>query len=344
MSLVLVTGAAGQVGSRLVRQLLERNYEVRGLILPDDPSRSRLDGLEIEIVESNLLDMAVCEKVIEGADAVIHTANLVGPLPGMSETEFFDNNVRNTFNIVYAASKRADTLQRLVYISSSSVYPNDAHIIATCYNPVDEMHPLRPQGTYALGKVIGEQIVTAHARQTGLRTAVIRPSGICSGTAVLGRWSVGFVGGILRTGQNNPLSALYMSDGTELWHELEAAAASKEQLCAIRDSEGRPWVYQLVDARDVAHGCVCALESGAAIGEVFNVSAPRPITYDEATQAIAKETGQSILEWQTSVRWVFDLDNTKARCLIGYRPKWGIEEMVASALAVQRGESDGLGL
>ena len=105
MSLVLVTGAAGQVGSRLIRQLLERNYEVRGLILPDDPSRSRLDGLEIEIVESNLLDMAVCEKVIEGADAVIHTANLVGPLPGMSETEFFDNNVRNTFNIVYAASK-----------------------------------------------------------------------------------------------------------------------------------------------------------------------------------------------------------------------------------------------
>jgi len=343
MSLVLVTGAAGQVGSRLVRQLLERNYEVRGLILPDDPNRSRLDGLEIEIVEGNLLDMAVCEKVIEGVDAVIHTANLVGPLPGMSETEFFDNNVRNTFNIVYVASKRADTLQRLVYISSSSVYPNDAHIIATCYNPVDEMHPLRPQGTYALGKVIGEQIVTAHARQTGLRTAVIRPSGICSGTAVLGRWSVGFVGGILRTGQSNPLSALYMSDGTELWHELEAAAASKEQLCTIRDSEGRPWVYQLVDARDVAHGCVRALESGAAIGEVFNVSAPRPITYDEATQAIAKATGQSILEWQTPVRWVFDLDNTKARCLIGYQPKWGIKEMVASALAIQRGESDGFG-
>ena len=341
MSLVLVTGAAGQVGSRLVRQLLERNYEVRGLILPDDPNQSRLDGLEIEVVEGNLLDMEVCERAIEGVDAVIHTANLVGPLPGMSETEFFDNNVRNTFNIVYAASKRADTLQRLVYISSSSVYPNDAHIIAPCYNPVDEMHPLRPQGTYPLGKVIGEQIVTTYARQTGLRSAIIRPSGICSGTAVLGRWSVGFVCGILRTGQSSPRSALYMSDGTELWHELEAAAVSNEQLCAIRDSEGKPWVYQLVDARDVAHGCVCALESGAAIGEVFNISAPRPITYDEASQAIAKETGQSILEWQTPVRWVFDLDNTKARCLIGYQPKWGIKEMVASALTVQRGESDG---
>jgi UDP-glucose 4-epimerase len=342
MSLVLVTGAAGQIGSRLVRQLLGRNYEVRGLILPGDPNRSRLNGLEIEVVEGNMLDMTVCEKAIEGVDAVIHTANLVGPLPGMSETDFFDNNVRNTFNIVYAASKRADKLQRLVYISSSSVYPNDAHVIATCYNPVDEMHPLRPLGTYALGKLIGEQIVTAHARQTGLRTAIIRPSGIASGTSALGRWSVGFVCAILRTGQNNPKSSLYMNDGTELWHELEAAVVSRDQLCAIRDSEGRPWVYQFVDARDVAHGCVCALESGAAIGEVFNVSAPRPITYDEATQVIAKATGQSILEWQTPVRWLFDLDNTKAKCLIGYRPKWGIEEMVASALVVQRGESDGM--
>ena len=60
MSLILVTGAAGQVGSRLVRQLLGRNYEVRGLILPGDPNRSRLNGLEIEVVEGNMLDMAVC--------------------------------------------------------------------------------------------------------------------------------------------------------------------------------------------------------------------------------------------------------------------------------------------
>ena len=131
-----------------------------------------------------------------------------------------------------------------------------------------------------------------------------------------------------------------MSDGTELWRDLEAAAASKEQPCAIRDLEGRPWIYQLVDARDVAHGCICALENGAAIGEVFNISAPHPITYDEAAKVIAEATEQPILEWQTQVRWVYDLDNTKARSWIGYQPKWGIKEMIDSALAIQR-EADG---
>ena len=338
---ILVTGAAGQVGSRVVRQLLTRDYEVKALILPEDTNRSRLDGLDIEIVEGNLLDMALCQQAIENVDAVIHTANLVSPLPGMSETEFFSNNVVSTFNMVSAASRRADKLRRFVHISSSSVYPNDAHTIATEYNPVDEMHPLRPEGPYPISKLAGEEIVRGYTRQTGLRTTILRPSGICSGTAVLGRWSVAFVCNILRAGQRSPRGSLYMPDGTELWHDLEAAAESKDQPCAIRSTSGEPWVYQLVDARDVAHGCVCALESDSEPGDAFNISAPEPITFDEAAEVISQATGLPILKWHVPVRWLFDLSNIKARQKINYQPKWGIKEMVESAMAVQRGESDG---
>jgi len=339
---ILVTGAAGQVGSRVVRQLLAKNYEVTSVVLPDDPNRGRLDGLDVEIMEGNLLDASFCEQAIEGAEAVINTANLVGPLPGMSQTEFFNNNVISTFNMVSEASKQADKLQRFVHISSSGVYPNDAQTIATEYNPVDELHPLRPEGTYPISKLVGEEIVGGYTRQTGLRTTMLRPSGICSGTAVLGRWSVAFVCNILRAGQRSPRGSLYMKDGTELWHDLEAAAESRDQPCDIRDTAGDPWIYQLVDARDVAHGCVCALESDSEPGEAFNVSAPEPITFAEAAEVISQATGLPILKWQVPVRWVFDLSNLKAKNKINYQPKWGIKEMVESALAVQRGESDGL--
>lgn len=327
---VLVTGAAGQVGSRLVWQLLQRNHEVCAVVLPDDPMRSRLDGLDIEIVEGNLLDLTFVERIVDGVDAIIHTANFVS-----GTVDAFHNNVMNTFNLTYAVSKRAEKLHRFVHISSSAVYPNDSHILAPCYHPVDELHPKRPVGVYDIGKWAGEQIVWDIARLTGLRVSVIRPTGILSDDKILHRWTVGFVCQILREGQSHPKSELFMTDGTELWRELEASA-QPDALCDIRDSDGRPWMQQVVDARDVAHGCVCALENEAAVGEAFNVSAPRIVSFHEATQIIAEATGQKVIEWRVPVRWVFDLDNTKARSLIGYRPYWDIDRMVYSAIIFQR--------
>ncbi len=341
MAKVLVTGAAGQVGSRLVRQLLDKGYEVRGLILPDDPAAGRLAGLDLEVVEGDLLDPEVSEKATEGVDGVIHTANLVGPLPGMSESAFFDNNVRTTFHVARASGRRADRVGRLVHISSSSVYPSDTHQYAACYAPIDEEHPRQPRGVYPMSKNIGEEIVNAVSRETKLPAAIIRPSGIASGTSILGRWNVGFVSTILRIGQAHPESELYMADGTELWHDLEAAAISKEQPCAVTDDRGRPWLYRPVDARDVAHACVCALEAPGAVGEAFNAAAPDPIYYPEAAEIMSEVTGLPVLEWQVPVRWVFDLSITKAKTLTGYRPRWGIREMVADAVAMQKGESSG---
>lgn len=342
MAKVLVTGAAGQVGCRLVRQLLAKDYEVKGLILPNDPARGRLKGLAVQIVEGDLLDPAVAESAVADVDAVIHTANLVGPLPGMSESAFFDNNVRTTFHLARAAGRKADKLQRFVHISSSSVYPSDSHEVATCYAPIDEVHPLRPRGVYPLSKLIGENIVWATMRETGLPVTVIRPSGIASGDSILGRWNVGFVSIILRAGQSHPESELYMRDGRELWRELEAAAPSKETPCAITDDKGRPWIYRPVDARDVAHACVCALESPAAVGEAFNAAAPEPIYYPEAAEVLSEVTGLPVFKWQVPVRWVFDLTIAKAKTLIGYRPRWGIREMVADAVKFRKGESDGM--
>jgi nucleoside-diphosphate-sugar epimerase len=310
--------------------------------LPDDPNKQRLNSLDIEIIEGNLLDIAFCEKAIDKTPYIIHTANLVGPLPGMTEAEMFNNNVMNTFNLVSVSSKNADKIQRFVYISSSSVYPNDSHSIATIYNPVDEMHPLRPEGAYALSKMACEELIKGYTRQTGLLTSILRPSGIISGTAILSRWSVDFVCAILKAGQSSPRSSLYMPNGTELWKELEASAISKDQPCAIVDKYNAPWHYQPVDARDVAHACICAIENKTDAGLAFNVSAPEPITYTQSAEIISQVIGLPVLHWQTPVRWMYDLNNIRARYAINYQPKWGIKEMVDSAVAVQKGESDGL--
>jgi UDP-glucose 4-epimerase len=360
MSKVLVTGADGQLGYQLVRMLLSKNYEVRGTILaephlnlrkkldrvwnslskklkgggpilPESPRANRLKELDIDLMTGNLMDPKFATHAVQGVDAVLHTANLISDYA-------FENNLMATFNVVKACTDHADKLHRLIYVSSSSVYPNDPEVLACKYHPVDEMHPLRPIGAYSMSKLIGEQIVWALTRDTDLSASIIRPSSIVSGDRVLSRWSVNFVCSIMRKGAKHPQGELYARVAGEPWNELRSKATSADQPCSVTDHRGRPWVSQLVDARDVAHGIICALESNAATGEAFNISAPQPIQYPEAATILAELTGTDALEYCAPVRWVYDLDNTKAQNLIGYSPKWGCRDMIEDALAYQKGE------
>jgi UDP-glucose 4-epimerase len=282
---------------------------------------------------------------VDGVDAVIHTANLVGP--------YFENNVQTTLEIARACGEAADRLDRLIYVSSSGVFPNDSHVLACAYHPVDELHPKRATSEYNLSKLIGEQIADMVSRRTGLRTVIVRPSHVLSGDRILQQFTVNRVVAVLKAGQQNRGSELYMPDGTELWRRVEAAAGvpgsatgppSREdasQPCSVRDLDGRPWYYQPNDARDVAHALVRALEAPEALGESFNLGAPAPFLFPEGAALLAELSGRAPLEIRLPVRWRYDHDIAKARSWIGYRPRGDLQTMMRSARACQLGEHDG---
>jgi UDP-glucose 4-epimerase len=335
MAKVLVTGAAGQVGCRLVRQLLARNHEVRGTVWSEAPpvELDRVAGLDVELANGDLTDPVFLRTAVAGVDAVIHTANLVGP--------YFENNVRTTLEVARACGEAADRLDRLVYVSSSGVFPNDSHVLACAYHPVDEQHPQRVTSEYNLSKIIGEQLMEMTNRRTGLRTVIVRPSHALSGEKILQQFTVGRVVGVLKSGQQNPASELHLRDGGDLWRQVEAAAEDADQPCIATDLEGRPWYYQPNDARDVAHALVCALERPEALGEAFNLGAPRPFPLTEAATLLGELTGRKPLEVKVPVRWRYDHNPAKARSWIGYEPHGDLEPMLRSAWAYKRGEHDG---
>ena len=154
--------------------------------------------------------------------------------------------------------RHADRLERMVYTSSSGVFPNNGETIACAYHPVDERHPKRPMGEYSLGKLIGEEFTKMAARETGLRYSIVRPSHVQSGEAILSRFTVGAVAGLLERGQNTPLGELYMADGTELWHDVLAQAETRASraACAIWMG-GRGSISRTM--RATSRICWCAL-------------------------------------------------------------------------------------
>ena len=309
-----------------MRQLLKGNFEVRGTVLENDPLISRLDGLDVELMEGELTSPEFVGRTVEGVDAVIHAANLVG-------VAHAESNIKVNLEITRACASRADTLDRLIYVSSSGVFPNNGEVIKCAYHPVDEAHPRRPVDEYSLSKLMGEEMVEAASRRTGLRSVIVRPSHILSESKILDRFTVGLVCRNLRSSQQFKEGELYLADGSRPWEEIESKSESADQPCSVVDLNGEPWFYQPNDARDVAHLLVCALRSEEAIGESFNAGAPEPFTFPEGARKLAELTGVDLLEVTVPVRWQYDHSIRKAKRLLGYAPQGNLDRMMKSAFA-----------
>jgi NADH dehydrogenase len=144
----LVTGAAGVMGSRLVRLLAERGWAVRGLVMPGDKLRARVEGL-CEIVEGDLQDAPALVRACQDVDLVYHLAAVIlSPDP----TAFARVNRDGTAHVVQAALTTG--VRHLVYVSSASV-----------------VYPRRTR--YAQSKLEAEEIVR---RARGLHHTIVRPT------------------------------------------------------------------------------------------------------------------------------------------------------------------------
>jgi dihydroflavonol-4-reductase len=111
---VLVTGAAGFVGSAVTRALLARGVKVVALLQPGH-GHGALDGLDVERLVADLRDAEGCEQAVEGCRAVFHVAALYR-FWSADPAEFYDVNVGGTLNVL-AAARRAGC-ERIVYTST----------------------------------------------------------------------------------------------------------------------------------------------------------------------------------------------------------------------------------
>ena len=160
---VAVTGGFGRLG-RYVVAALRGAHEVRVL----DRTPPETDDTWPAV---DMLDRQAVENALRGQEAVIHLAAIDSSLGAPAETTF-DVNVCGTWNLFHAADSVG--LRRVVLCSSSVVAGVDSDH-PPLYLPIDEAYPVCPRGTYALTKVIGEEIAAAFARNGKLEVVVLRP-------------------------------------------------------------------------------------------------------------------------------------------------------------------------
>lgn len=173
MSLYLVTGGAGFIGSHLAERLLSDRHRVRVL---DNLSTGRRENLDVlraaggdsfEWIEGDIRDRETCRRAARGVEVVFHEAALASVQRSIENpADTTAVNVLGTVHVLAAA--REGGARRVVLASSSSVYGNAPTL------PKHEGQALAPLSPYAASKLAGEQFARVWAETLGLETVCLR--------------------------------------------------------------------------------------------------------------------------------------------------------------------------
>ena len=169
MKRIVVTGGSGKAGRAVVRELLEHGYDVLNVDIA--PPRERV----APYLAADLMQLGEVIEAFHGAAAVVHLAANPNP-QGWTEERMFRHNTTTTYNVFRAAMVLG--LQRVVWASSETTLGLPFDREQPRYLPIDEEHPLFPESSYALSKVISEEMARQFSRWSGIPFVGLRFSNI----------------------------------------------------------------------------------------------------------------------------------------------------------------------
>jgi len=177
---ILVTGATGAIGPRVVSAMCDAGYRVRAFSI-DEPSPG-LFPPGVEIIAGDVTERAAVQSAMEGVDAVVHMAallHIVNPPPELRE-KYEHVNVGGTKTVVEAALNSG--VRRVILFSTIAVYgPADGRIL-------DEASPARPETDYARTKLAAEQIVLNAEGPDGRPLGTVLRLGAVYGSRIKGNY------------------------------------------------------------------------------------------------------------------------------------------------------------
>jgi nucleoside-diphosphate-sugar epimerase len=151
---IVVTGGSSRVGTVLIRDLIEQGHSVLNVDLraPQDAA--------VPTLKADLTDLGQVYEALRGAEVVIHLAQLG---QGMQTDEVvFRTNMATTYNVFNVAITQG--VERVIWTSSATVFGTPFEREQPMYAPINEEHAAFPESSYALSKVLSEELAWEFSR------------------------------------------------------------------------------------------------------------------------------------------------------------------------------------
>jgi NAD dependent epimerase/dehydratase len=306
---ILVTGAAGFIGSHLAEELVRRNFTVRAFVhynsmgshgwLESSPREIR-DQLEVFL--GDIRDPNGVRAAMKGCDAVLHLAALIAiPYSYHSPDTYVETNIRGTLNVLQAA--RDWDVSHVLHTSTSEVYGTPLSV------PITEEHMLQGQSPYSASKIGADQLALSFERSFGTPVTIVRPFNTY--------------------GPRQSTRAVIPTIITQI-----AAGQRVVKLGSIHPTRDFNFVT------DTVAGFVAALGTRAGIGEVINIGSGFEISIGDVARLIAQLMDARIEIEQDTVRLRPErsevdrlrASNAKAERLLGWTPRLGGAEGLRKGL------------
>jgi NAD dependent epimerase/dehydratase len=303
MGKVLVTGAAGFIGSHLTEELVREGEDVRAFVrYSSRDDRGYLESLpgevkeQVEVIPGDLKDPDGVKKAVRGCFRVFHLGALIAiPYSYVHPLDFVQTNVMGTANLLNACLE-TESVERIVHTSTSEVYGTAQYV------PIDEKHPLQAQSPYAASKIAGDKLAESYHLSFGLAVSTIRPFNTF--------------------GPRQSLRAIIPTVISQ------SISGRKIKLGNIKPR--RDFLY----VKDTVQGFIQVGKCDEAIGKVVNIGAGQDISIEELTKKILDLTGKEgnveieAERVRPELSEVMRLlsDTGLAQRLFGWTPKYSLEE------------------
>ncbi|MCI0498757.1 MAG: GDP-mannose 4,6-dehydratase [Planctomycetales bacterium] len=300
---VLVTGAGGFIGSHLVELLLKKGAAVRAFVkyngrndwgmLSDLPEESLKN---IEVVMGNICDPFFVRKAVCGCDYVFHLAALIGiPYSYVAAADYVMVNVQGTLNVLEAC--RAEGTTRMIHTSTSETYGTAQYV------PIDEKHPMQGQSPYSASKIGADKMVDSYYKSFGVPAVIVRPFNTYG-----------------------PRQSARAFIPTVITQALTREKLALGSLDPVRD---------MTYVKDTVEGFVAVGLCDKVIGQTVNLGVGKGETVGTMVNTILGILGKRemaieqdpsrVRPPQSEVMRLIS-DNTKARELCGWKPRYSIEQ------------------